>query len=152
MIKLSKENETDLLKLLEEELSAWKQIYELTERQAQFLDANESDALDKSIDKRQAIIEKIKRLHQESDILMQSCISGVYANEGGRIEAIDAITAKIRKQIEDCTKINDSNIVAASDKKDDYLRCAQEIAQKRKGIGVYALDVPNHSELFDKRL
>jgi len=138
-----------LLTLLEEELLAWEQIHKLTQEQAQLLDSEELDSLEKSIDQRQHLMEKINGLHQESNDLMQSYNKH---QSGSKNTAIEAVLGKLRKMIVLCSEQNETNIISAEEIKSGFIARVEELGQKRKSIGAYAPDITESSELFDKKM
>jgi len=131
-----------LSKLLSEELELYGQIQKLTEEQTELLAEDDIDAFNSSLDKREELIEKIKGLHQESNPLMQSCVSN---------DKIDELMKKIRKTLETCSKLNDKNEEILREKTQDHTKKIDEQSSKRKGIGGYAQSVPNTPEMFDKK-
>ena len=151
MSKFTAENEKTLLKMLGEELEAWQQIKTLTESQSKLLESDDIDALERSLDQRQGQIEKIGGLHQGGNILMQSYISQVNS-KGVKSEKIEAEKEKLREMITACSTQNDKNMQTAAKLKTGYSEKAEELGQKRKSIGAYALEVPNNSEIFDKKM
>ena len=140
--------ERQLTDLLKEELSVWVQINELTDKQTALLEADDVEALTESMDRRHELIEKIKGLHQESNVLMQSYISATEKG-GEKSKAVEAVIAQIREKITISAQCNEKNLAIAGTMKDGYSERAGELGQKRKGIGAYALDVPYNSELYD---
>jgi len=146
----SKDSQAKLHKLLKEELGIWEQIRELTEKQTELVSSDEVDALNKSIDDRQELIEKINGLHQESDILMQSYIS-VSGSSGEKSAEIEALVSKIREKIVSCSQLNDKNVSSAKGVKEAVIERADDLGKKRKTIGAYAPSLPNNSEMVDKK-
>jgi len=131
-----------LSKLLSEELELYGQIRKLTEKQTELLAEDDIDAFNISLEQREALIEKIKGLHQESNPLMHSCVSD---------DKIDKLKKKIRIELEACSKNNDKNISVLHEKTQDHTKKIDEQSSKRKGIGGYAQSVPNTPEMFDKK-
>jgi len=147
----SKEQETRLLKQLGDELELWKEMRELTEKQAQSLEADDADALDGSIESRQGLIEKINGLHQETDLLMQSYNSFLKTKPGKKSAAVEEATEKLRIIITGCVELNEKNIEAAKGLAKGYTEKIGKSSETRKGLGAYAQNVPNNSELFEKK-
>ena len=139
-----------LRKLLGEELDYYKKIRELTEEQTELLDKDDIEAFDKSLDKRETLIEKIKGLHQDSNPLMQSYVS--FSSGGGNCDGnIDELKKQIRAELEVCAKLNDKNTQTMKIKTEDHSKKIDEQSAKRKTIGGYAQAVPNIPEMFDKK-
>jgi len=136
-----------LTELLEKELEAFEQIFKLSEKQAKLLAKDNIDAFDSSLDEGQKYIEEIKGLHQESEPLMQSYMSGAGKDAADEIE-------KLRSRIQDiiakCAELNHINSAAAKEKLENYIGKIDKLSSSRKGIGGYAQSVPNTPEMFDK--
>jgi len=147
----SPDNEKRLLELLEREFELFKKILELTGEQTELLTADDADAFNKSLDVRQALIEEINGLHQESDILMQSYMSVQEQPGGDRAGEIEAAAARLRDVIAQSAAINEKNTVAAKDKAEEYIRQIGKLSLNRKSIGAYIQGVPNEPEHFDKK-
>ena len=139
-----------LLELLENELDLYIQIRKLTEKQAQLLSKDDIDAFNGSLEKRAELIEKIKGLHQDSDPLMQSYVS-VAKSAANKDEGIEKLREQIRREIAECSRLNDENMAAMKDKVEEHTRKIDEKSAQRKGIGGYAQAVPNTPEIFDKK-
>ena len=137
--------------LLSEELAIFGQIRELTVKQADILAADDLEALDESLSRRQELIEKINGLHQETDLLMQSYISFSKAGNGKEIEAIAGASETLRGVIAECAALNEKNISSAKGMNEEYVKRIDDLSQTRKGIGAYAQNMPNDSELFDAK-
>ena len=144
---------TRLLELLGEETELFERIYELTEKQAKLLAADDDDinAFNDSLDSRQELIERIKGLHQESDPLMQSCMSMTNNAAGDNAKAIEKAIAQRQAVIEKCVVLNDKNTAAAKEKSGDFTKRIGKLSLSRKSIKVYTPDIPNNPELFDKK-
>ena len=150
MSNFSSADTEKLSQLLGKELDAYEQIRKLTETQTELLTRDDIDAFDSSLDKRAKLIEKIKGLHQESDPLMQSCVS-LSADGKSSNEEIDNLTKKIREVLEICNDLNEKNITIMNEKTEEQTKKIDEQSAKRKGIGGYAQSVPNTPEIFDKK-
>ena len=150
MSKFSSADTKRLSELLSEELEVYVQIQKQTEEQTDLLAKDDIEAFDKSLDKREKLIEKIKGLHQDSNPLMQSYVS--FSSAGNEsIDEIEKLKAKIRKQLEICANLNDKNMEMMSEKTEEHIKKIEEQSAKRKGIGGYAQSVPNIPEMFDKK-
>jgi len=144
---------TRLLELLGEEIELFERVYELTEKQAKLLAADDDDinAFNDSLDSRQEIIERIKGLHQESDPLMQSRMSAGDSEAGENTEAIEKAIAQRQAMIEKCVALNDKNTAGAKEKSEDFIKRISKLTLSRKSIKVYTPEIPNNPELFDKK-
>ena len=151
MIRFSKEDLSQLLSLLGQELGIMKQMRELTENQADLLAADDIDAFDKSLESRQALIDNMSGLHQESDVLMQSYITFSKSKGGKKIDAVETAAEDLRKAIKECADINSRNAARAKEKSEEYSKQIEKLALERKSIGAYALSVPNDPEHFDTK-
>ena len=151
MNKFSQEKQSSLLKLLEEEMAVFEQIRELTEKQTDLLAVDDAEALDETLDRRQELIEKIKGLHQESDVLMQSYISFSKAAGGGKDVKIETAAEKLRQVITECAELNERNMASAKETAEEYIKRIGKLSLSRKSFGAYAPQMPNSSELFDKK-
>ena len=151
MSNFSSENEARLLDLQNEELEILKKVRELTERQAELLQADDIEAFSESIDSREALIEKINGLHQESNILMQSYISFAGAAGAGKIDAIEDMNRQLAEELAGCVELNDKNATLTKEKTADYMKQIGKLSLGRKSLGAYVQDVPNDSQLFDKK-
>ena len=145
-------NAEDLLEPLRKELDVLGQVRELTEKQAELIAADDIDGFNRSLDSRQGHIEKINGLHQESDVLMQSYMSYLDSAGGKSIKEIDEALAQIRDALAECTALNDSNITAAKEKAEGYIKQIGKLSLNRKNIGAYIQDVENKPEMFDKKM
>ena len=150
MSKFPPEDKKKLLEFIGREIELFGKIRELTAEQKEFLAADDMEGLNLSLDKRQQIIEKINGLHQESDVLMQSYISFSNSRGGEKIAEIESGQARIRAVLEECAELDGENALMANKRVLDYGRQIDELSTRRKGIGKYALDVPNNPEHFDK--
>jgi hypothetical protein len=144
------DKEARLLELLGQELDLVKQMRGLTERQTELLAEEDIDAFEKSLDVRQALIEKIDGLHQESDILMQSYMSSLSAQGRKKSGAIETTSGQIRETIAKCAEIDEKNASAAKEKAEEYLKQVGKLSMERKSIGAYVQQVTTTSEMFDK--
>ena len=145
----SKDEAARLLELLTEELELFTQFRDLTANQMELIAADEIDALNASLDQKEQIIEKIKGLHQESEVLMQSYV--LYsANEEGISNEIDALAERRREMMELCAKLSEGVLSEAQGKSMGYTGKIDEISRNRKGVGAYIQDVENKPEMFDK--
>jgi len=149
--EFSQEKEAKLLDLLGQELGLFKQIYELTEKQTQLVDADDVDAFDQSLDQRQKLIDQINGLHQESDLLMQSYVKFNESPSGKKSNKIDDLSAQIRSLIVDCANLNEKNLASAKEVSKDYSKRIEKLNISRKTIGKYAQGGTSNSELFDKK-
>ena len=149
MSKTASADTEKLSKLLSEELELYGQIRKLTEKQTELLAEDDIDAFNISLEQREALIEKIKGLHQESNPLMHSYIS--FSKKDNKDNEVEELKAKIRKLLEICAEKNDNNIESMKIKTEDHTKRIDEQSAKRKGIGGYAQSVPNVPEMFDKK-
>ena len=143
--------ETRLIKLLEGELELFELIHEQTIKQTELLVADNTTEIEKSLDIRQELIEKINGLHQESEPLMQSYLLFSGAPGGKNNPAIDAAGKKLRAIIAECHAKNEKNMSSVHDKSNAYTKRITELGVSKKGIGAYIQSVPNDAELFDKK-
>ena len=146
-----RDREARLLELLGEELVIFKQIHELTEKQTELLAADDLEAFNESLDSRQELIEKINGLHQEAEALMQSYISFSKSKGGNKVAAVEQAIGKLRDAVGGCAALNEKNIAAAKEMNEEYVKRIDELSIGRKSLGAYAQNVPNSSELFDKK-
>ena len=151
MSEFSRDKQTRLLALLGEELSIFEQIREMTGKQAELLAADDIAALDKSLDRRQELIEKSNGLHQETDVLMQSYMSFSDSTGGAKIGDIEAAAEKLRGIITECAGLNERNMSSAKEIAEDYVKRIDKLSIGRKSLGAYAQSVPNDSEIFDRK-
>ena len=151
MNDFSQIDESRLLVLLGEELDIFRQIGSLSIKQAEMLAADDMEAFEGSLERRQELIEKINGLHQDTDLLMQSYISFSDSAVGGVSDAIETTAGQLREAIADCVNTNDKNMVAAKEKAEEYIKRIGKLSLSRKSLGAYAQAVPNNSEFFDKK-
>ena len=151
MRSFSSDDKARLLELQNEELETLKHIRELTEKQTELLRTDDIEAFGVSIDSRQALIEKINGLHQESDILMQSYISFAGAAGTAKIDAIEEMNRQLAEVLAGCVELNDKNAIMAKEKTADYMKQIGKLSIGKKSIGAYVQGVPNDSQLFDKK-
>jgi hypothetical protein len=144
------EKEARLLELLEQQLKVFAQIRKLAQEQAALIEEEDTETLNKSLDRSGKHIERFKGLHQESDALMQSYAYSL-STGGKKVKAIETASAKLREDIEQCGKLEAQNLAAANAKADGYLKQIDKISTSRKSIGLYAQGGTNSSELFDKK-
>jgi len=139
-----------LLDLSKQELGLFTQIRGICEKQAELIDADDITAFLESLDRRQDIIEKIDRLHQESDVLMQSYVS--YSNTAGgkSFEELEAVTGQLRDMIAECIGLNDKIMEAAKKMAGDYSERISRLNTNREGLGRYRQGLPNDPKMFDK--
>ena len=150
MSNISSADMERLSKLLSEELDFYAKIRKLTEEQTKLLAKDDIEAFDNSLIKREALIEKIKGLHQESTPLMQSYVS--FSSDGNKTDSkINELKKQIRQQLEICAQLNEKNLEAMKTKQEEHIKKIDEQSAKRKGIGGYAQPVPNSPEMFDKK-
>jgi len=139
-----------LMKLLSEKLKIYKQIRKLTEEQTELLIEDDIEAFDSSLDKREKLIEKINGLHQESEALMQSCVS-TSNDDSEENSDIKNLEKEIHGILLDCANMNEKNIEVMKEKTLEHTRKIDEQSAKRKGVGGYVQSVPNTPEVFDKK-
>ena len=151
MNDFSRENEERLLELLGQEYGILEQIRAMTEKQTELIAADDIDAFNKSLDRRQELITQINGLHQESDVLMQSYISFTASGGGSKISAVDEASGKIKAIVSECALKNEKNTSAAKEKAEEYIKQIGKLSLTRKSLGKYAQSVPNSPELFDKK-
>ena len=151
MSEFSRTNEDRLIKLLSEELEIFEQIVAVTGHQAELLAADEVEAFEESLDKRQELIEKIGGLHQERELLMQSYIEFTGSGTGREIEAVESTVSRLRENIDKCAGLNESNMAQAKEMAEDYIKRIGKLSLGRKSLGAYAQNIPYDSELFDKK-
>jgi len=144
-------DESRLLVLLGEELEIFRQIGSLSIKQAELLAADDMEAFEGSLERRQELIEKINGLHQETDLLMQSYMSFSDTETGEVSDAIETTAGQLKEIIADCVSTNDKNMVAAKEKAEEYIKKIGKLSLSRKSLGAYAQSLPNNSELFDKK-
>ena len=147
------DKKTRLLELLSQETELFEGIYELTDEQTKLLAADDDDinTFNKSLDSRQKLIEKINGLHQESDTLMQSCMSMIDSVAGETIEAIEKAIAIRQDAIKKCVELNDKNTALAEEKSEGFVKRIGKLSLSRKSIKGYTPDMPNNPEMFDKK-
>jgi len=150
-MKPSNEEQARLLELLDEEQRIFEQILGLTRKQTELLAMDDIEAFDKSLDGRQELMEKINGLHQETNALMQSYISFAQSPGGEKSGEIEAAHERLRGVITECAQLNETNMDAAKEMAEDYIKRSEKLNLGRKSIGAYALGVPNNSELFDTK-
>jgi len=149
--RFSQENSARLLELLGQEMEQLNRMHELTEKQAELLIADDIDDFHKSLDQRQGLIERIKGLHQESDVLMQSYVAFSSVDAGRVIEAIEKAVAERRRMIGECAALNEKNIITAKEKASSYLERLEKLSLNRRSIELYTPEVPNSPEIIDKK-
>jgi len=150
-MKFSQVEESGLLELLGKELEIFRQIRELTVKQAQLLASDDIDAFNQSLDGRQELIEKINGLHQETNVLMQSYISFSGSRGGAKSSKVEAAREQLHDVIAECADLNEKNMATANGMAKDYTSRIENLQLSRKSLGAYALGTPNNSELFDKK-
>ena len=150
MSKIASLDKERLLKLLSEKLKIYKQIKTLTEEQTKLLAKDDIEAFNSSLNKREELIEKINGLHQESEPLMQSCVSIApdFKEKNSDIKKLDK---EINEVLTDCAKLNDINISVMKEKTLEHTKKIDEQSAKRKGVGGYVQSVPNTPEVFDRK-
>lgn len=150
MNSFSGEDAARLLELLSQELEIFGRIHELTEGQAELIEADDVDAFNESLDRRQECIEKINGLHQEADVLMQSYMSSLNNDASTGAGVIDAQAGRLREMIAGCAALNEKNMAAAKEKAGSYTKRIGELSLNRKSLGSYMNNTLNNSEIFDK--
>ena len=151
MNRFTREMGSQLLELLEQERGLLAQMLEITEKQAGILAEDDTDGFERSLDARQAQIEQINGLHRESDVLVQSYMSRPAGFDSLLASEIDAVREYIRGLLTECAALNKRNTETAIEKTEDYIKQIGKMSLNRKGIGAYIQEVPNNSELFDKK-
>jgi len=147
---VSKFEASDLKKLQEnltQELESFEQIKKLTEKIAEQIDTEKIEALDKSLSKRQELIEKINGLHQESNPLMQSYVQA----SGLKNSEVDRLVERIRETTQICAKLNDENINTIKAMSEEQVDKIDKQSAKRKGISGYAQAIAYSPEVIDKK-
>ena len=152
MNSFPKDKESRLLALLRQELELFQRIREITGKQTEMLADEDIEAFDESLDSRQALIEEINGLHQESDILMQSYLSFSGSAGGQKIGAIEEVAGQLRGVIEECTELDSKNMALSKEKAEEFVKQIGKLSQGRKGLGAYIHNVSQNSELFDKKM
>ena len=147
----SRDDEERLLDFLGRELGLFEQLLGLTERQAELLAEDDADAFGVSLGTSLGLIEEINGLHQESELLVQSYMSGSTGAGGEKSAAIEAETERVHEVILKCAGANDSNMTAAKEKAEDYIKQIGKLSLNRKSLGAYIQSVPNNSEIIDKK-
>jgi len=132
---------------LSQEFETFEKIQKLTEKITEQISTDKIEALDKSLDKRQELIEKINGLHQESNPLMQSYVSLEEVID----KEIERLMEQIREIAEICAKANDINMNAIKVKKQEQTNKIEKQSAKRKGISGYAQAIPHSPEVIDKK-
>ena len=132
---------------LTQKLEIFKQIHTLTEKITEQIETDKIDLLDKSLSKRQELIEKINGLHQEIDPLMQSYISSTVSKD----EKIESLIKQVHEITTLCAKLNDENLSTIKDKSQEQVEKIDKQSAKRKGISGYAQAVGSSSEVIDKK-
>jgi len=140
-----------LLLLLGEELEIFRQIGALSIKQAELLAADDMEAFEGSLERRQELIEKINGLHQETDLLMQSYMALPDSEAEEVSDAIESAAGQLREAIADCAATNDKNMVTAKEKAQEYIARIGKLSMSRKSLGAYAQATPTSSEFFDKK-
>jgi len=123
----------------------------MTAKQTELLAADDIDGFDSSLDSRQEFIEKIKGLHQETDILMQSYTSIHGTAAGGSNGAVEQAAARRREMIAKCAALNERNTVTAKEKAEGYIKRIGKLSLSRKSIELYAPGLPNKPGLIDRK-
>lgn len=144
-------HEKRLLELLGEAAGLAEQVAGMAEEQSAMLAADDLDGFNKSLDEGQGIINRINGLHQESEALMQSYASFAISADGGKIETIDAATARFVEILERCAALNNRNLAEAKEKTEEFIRQIGSLSLKRKSIGSYAMNIGNDSAFIDKK-
>ena len=152
MKEFTRDNAVRLLGLLRKEHELFEQMLKLTEQQTELLSADDIEAFDKSLDRRQEIIEKINGLHQESNILMQSYMSHHNTSGKKRINEIETASKQMQDTIAKCAALNEKNTTLAKAKTKTYTQQIDKLSTARKGIGSYIQPIENDPEMFDKTL
>ncbi|MCL2248431.1 MAG: flagellar export chaperone FlgN [Oscillospiraceae bacterium] len=142
------EKATRLTKLLDDELKLLENIKELTDEQTRQIEMDEFDGLEKLLERRQELIEKINGLHQESQELMQSYVSSSSLKP---VREIENLKEEIKYLLQTCKESNERNIEMLSHKSTTQKEKIGKQSAQRKGIGGYAQAVPTSSEMFDKK-
>ena len=152
MSEFTRDNAVQLLGLLRKEHELFEQMLKLTEKQTELLAADDIEAFDKSLDRRQEIIEKINGLHQESNILMQSYMS--YQDTPGKksVKEIEAASKQLQDTITKCAALNEKNAASIKEKAKTYSEQIDKLSTARKSIGSYIQPLENDPEMFDKTL
>jgi hypothetical protein len=145
------DKQSRLLELLGLQIGLFRQIRELTERQTELLLAEDIDAFDQSLSSRQALIEKIDGLHQESDILMQSYLFFSGSAGGGKIKAIEESAGELRGVIEECAVMDRKNMAMLKEQAEQNIEQIGKMDLGKKSVGAYIQNVPQSPELFDKK-
>ena len=142
------EKTTRLTKLLGDELKLLESIKELTDEQTRQIEMDEFDGLEKLLEHRQELIEKINGLHQESQELMQSYVSSSSLKP---VREIERLKEEIKYLLQNCKELNEKNVEMLRHKSTAQKEKIGKQSAQRKGIGGYAQAVPTSSEMFDKK-
>ena len=136
--------------MLEQQFKLFDEIRKISESQSRLIAADDFDQFNKSLDKRQRIIEKIKELHRESHPLMQSYESFQKAPGGKAIVPIEEAASRLRSVIEGCGRQNSSDMEASEAKREGCKEQIDKMQTNRKGLGAYAGKISYAPEVFDK--
>jgi len=145
--KFESSDKDRLQEYLTQEFETFEQIQKLTEKITEQISTDKIEALDKSLEKRQELIEKINGLHQESSPLMQSYVS----IEDMIDKEIEKLVAKIREIAEACAQKNNENMIAIKAKSEKQAEKIDKQSAQRKGISGYAQAVTYTPEVIDKK-
>ena len=146
MMNFSSHERDALMRQLQGEMAVLISLRELTQEQAALLAADDIDAVNASLDRRQKFIEEFERLHQETEVLMQSYISSQTVTA-----EIDGLLTQIRAELAAIAAKNDENGTAAKVKSGEYGKDISKLNLGRRGIGLYNQTVERGAEYFDKK-
>jgi flagellin-specific chaperone FliS len=150
VIAFTKDKAERLRALTEQQLAFFEEILKLTSSQSELIELEDIEEFEKSLNKREDIIEKIKGLHQESDPLMQSYTLYKNSTAGKKIAAIDTVVGRLRAVISEAMEVNQLNMEKAASKKSEYSEKIAKLNEEKKGLSGYKAVVPNQSQLIDK--
>ena len=151
---MGKFSEGDFLKLIDlltEKKKLADEFLELTCKQAEIIAAEDINALNVSIEKRQQVIEKLIGLHQEIQFLMQSYASSHAAQTEEGSRKVRQMEEQTENAIREAISKNNENAEAIKKQMEYVGQEARKIDLERKSIGMYNnISALTTSELFDK--
>jgi hypothetical protein len=147
----SQQQSERLYQLLADETKLLENLRKAAKEQSIHLAEDKMDDFDKSFSVGQEIIGEIDRLHQETNLLMQSYVSFSNSGNGRKVDKIEESIKAFKSIIAECAELNEINMVSAKEKMEEYSQQITKSSQSRKSIGVYAQSVTNNPEFFDKK-
>lgn len=149
MTTASQQTPSGLVRLLEEEQRYLTQFLEITRAQAPIIEGEDIDALNKNLELRAQIIEKLDGLRPELDRLFTEHATRPGGADG---PAIEDLREQISRILEEITEIDHKNQSAMRERMDYFQVQIRRASETRKGVGAYLMSAEVFNpEFVDER-